>query len=502
MKKHRIDRWLSGFLVIVMALTMIVFDDTRTFANQKIDQIQKLSKDVSEGQEEAFTEDEFQVPSGSKIEGSELLKGSAISVKGRAKAGERTYTVTLEVKDSIILGGMPLINYDQKEVKDKTKFTLQKDGRTIHFYQEYSAVTPFDELNSRTEAVLLPNHVDANVPYYTMEQILDAGIYTFTYEMPETVTDGARIYLQLEGMPVLYGKEQSSNTKQTARVIKVPTEKEEDYEFYSGAAYMAGEEKEYWYQFSLPAARLVDLTMDCIVFNTNKTSQLTLYYPNGTQKTYRGMAETIKDQDDISDLISISNLEFSQKLQKGTYYIKITPGDLNGDGFFNLSADIPGPSTPRVTYWAKGKKILRGTGEPGSKAYAKINGKTYYAKYQTNAKGEFSIKIPSVKAGTKIAVRVKDSLGVSSQAKTVVVRNIPKRPTLTSYRSGSKKVSGRCVYNGTVTVRYNGKTYRKKSSSKGIFTVNTAALRSGRELRIFVTDISGNVSAVRVYKIR
>ena len=507
MKKQMVYKWLSGCLALIMLAGCISLGSESTVsARKKSDQLPEMTEEQIQAAQESLEEDDFTTESGSYIDAAAIKDDNLIELKGKAQPGEHIYTVKMNLTKTVILLGTPMIQYAQKDVKDKTKFTLEKEGKVVSLYQIYSGETPFDELNAKTDSIMLPNHVAANTPYYMIEQILNPGTYTFTFEIPEKATDGAKIYLGLEGS-VMIDEEQAANTKATAREIPVPTINKYnhmtyDEAFSSGAGYMAGEEKEYWYTFTLPADRYVELDMTCIVFNTKKTAVLTLYYPDGTEKVYKGIVETDKDADGESDLISLSNMEFSKKLKKGTYYIKVTPGDYLGDGLFQLDVDLPRAAIPKVTYWALGKKIVKGTGEPGSKAYAKMNGKTYYAKKKTTSDGKFSIPIPAVKAGTKIAVRVKDSLGVSSRSKTVTVRKIPKKPTLTEYKAGTKKISGKCVYNGTVTIKYNGKTYKVKSSKKGKFTVNTAALKSGRTVKVFVRDISGNVSKTRTYKIK
>ena len=110
------------------------------------------------------------------------------------------------------------------------------------------------------------------------------------------------------------------------------------------------------------------------------------------------------------------------------------------DGYYVAGVDLRGPASPNVTYWAIGKRIVKGTAEEGSRAYAVINKKTYKAAKKTDSKGKFSIKIPNVKAGTKIKVYIKDAAGVKSYSTEVVVRKIPKAPTATLYKKGTKTI--------------------------------------------------------------
>ena len=58
-----------------------------------------------------------------------------------------------------------MIQYAQKDVKDKTKFTLEKEGKVVSLYQIYSGETPFDELNAKTDSIMLPNLFVGSYPF-------------------------------------------------------------------------------------------------------------------------------------------------------------------------------------------------------------------------------------------------------------------------------------------------------------------------------------------------
>ncbi|MEE1312282.1 MAG: Ig-like domain-containing protein [Lachnospiraceae bacterium] len=498
MERSKLLRCFAGFMSLIMAAGMLVISTPgQASAQTKTEQILKKTSKIQEltqsnALKKAISGNGFETPTGTTVE---LKEEDDTIIKGISKSGEKTYTIQLKIKNTSMIGIVPKIRYNQEEIQDKTTFTIEKEGKPVTLYKARSEENPFDESNIRADAIMLSS--DKGGWYYTVEQILTPGTYTIKFELPETVTEGARIYIEIEGYELTEGQEQQTNTKDTANVLKLPVDIEKD-EFYGGIS--AGENNEFWYKFTLSASRKVEIGILSIFFGTDKGSVMTLYYPDGTSKSYKGEVYGEKDMDGKTGLISIGMIQFSKKLAKGTYYIQMKPIEDTADGVIGAGFDIPGPSKPTVTYWAQGKKVVKGTAEPNTRAYAIVKGKTYSAK--TSQAGKFSIKIPSVKAGTKIQVYVKDATGVSSSKKTVTVRKIPKGPTLTSYKKGTTKIKGKCVYNGTAKVRYNGKTYQAEASKKGYFTIKTAKLVSGKKVYVSVKDISGNVSKTRVYTVK
>lgn len=75
---------------------------------------------------------------------------------------------------------------------------------------------------------------------------------------------------------------------------------------------------------------------------------------------------------------------------------------------------------PKVKTYKKKTKYVKGTAKKNTTVYVKIGKKTYKAK--VNKKGKFSVKVPKLKAGTKITVTVKDAYNNSSSSVRVKVK--------------------------------------------------------------------------------
>lgn len=495
------------FMAVIMAMTTVVtFNAVPTAAEVQKSNI--VSPFKGEGKKTAFT-----TPTGTVIGETQI---DDIEIKGAVEEGQTTYELktTLAVPHHITL--KPLINYNQTDeeayneaIKNlKTTFSVKRNRKQVNLYQYSSQTGVFDEGGEEVSEIKLQNFTDVNDgenyrSFYYGNAVFPAGEYTFTYTLPEEVTKGARIYLATDGN-ALNDKDialSKQNTKETAISLKTPRDIWEEPSIVG--IFKKGSSNTFWYKFTLLGNRDVSVDVSCIQFLENPDFEMTVYKPDGTKQVCKTGSEDNGESNGCGYYRAFADWGYERATwPKGTYYIKIQV-NTDIDGYFGMDVNISGPGKPAVTYWAQGKKMVKGVAEPGARAYAVVKGKTYKAAKKADANGKFSIKIPSVKAGTKIKVYFKDCNGTTSEAKTVTVKKVPNAPTATVYKKETKTIKGKTVTNGTVKVTYQGKTYKAKTGSKGAFTITTkTALKSGKTFKIRVTDVSGNVSKTKTYKVK
>lgn len=114
------------------------------------------------------------------------------------------------------------------------------------------------------------------------------------------------------------------------------------------------------------------------------------------------------------------NLKIDERLQKGTYYIKIVPNDWSGvtSASYHLKASFP-DKTPSVNLISDQSTWITGYAESKSKVYAYVGNKRIGYTVATN--GNYSIKIPKQAVGEMISVYLIDSTGMQSGTRTVKV---------------------------------------------------------------------------------
>lgn len=502
MRKGIMKRTLAVALATVLtAGSLCVTQPKEVSADVNVPQVEKqiektLKKQVKEASKETM-DDGFTTPSGSKVE----IKGteeSDIEVKGKAEAGSHVYTVKAVLKADMMLAAVPKVRYEEEGITALTKMTLSKGGKPITFYASRSETNPFAEESSKKQELSLSS--DKNGWYYEMTKVLKKGTYTFTFTLPEELSKGAKVYLNLSGMSMselvktinkLTGKETGklveANTKATAVAVSPASSKM----YFSMTD--NSEKQEFWYKATLPGKRSIGIAG--IAMWLEKTGLKVTVYSGKTSKTFTS-EDTETSEGELA--LSVADITVSGK---GTYYIKVEPKTPT-DGIVLAGIEVSGPNAPKVTYWANGKGLVKGSGEVGTTAYAVVKGKKYHSS-KIGSTGKFSIKIPKVAAGTKIKVYVKDKYGKKSSSKTVTVKKRPASPKITSYKKGTKVIKGKTIANGKVRITYGGKTYRVTAGKKGYFSTKmTKALTSGKQIKVYVIDASGNVSKKATYQVR
>lgn len=96
----------------------------------------------------------------------------------------------------------------------------------------------------------------------------------------------------------------------------------------------------------------------------------------------------------------------------------------------------------------------------------------------------------------KYSIRLVDIYGnVYTKLVTVDEFQTPSTPTITSYKSGAKKVTGKTSPNCLVNVVINGQKYTTRSNSSGTYSASTAALTVGSQITVTSTNDFGISSA-------
>lgn len=498
-------RFLAYVMAVVMAVTTIgAWNESEVRASVRKEGVAHAKKMPFQKKNLKRT---FETPSGYVI-GESIFDGTEI--KGVVEEGQVTYELETNLALPHAVSIWPIINYNKtddeaynKAIADlESSFTITKDGVPVEFYQHDDEASEFDENDPVVSEMKMKDYVDGYVKSYIANIVTGPGTYRFTFSLPKEVTEGARIYFATAGVS-LNSKDtylNSQGEQEEAAKLKVPRDSLDDKGLVG--IFKKGSRNTFWYRFTLPAKRKVNFSVEGMQLTQDVAFDLTLYQPDGSTKVYHSRKDYYNTGDDDAEGWYWTGAGINRSLEKGTYYVKIQATN-DADGYYFAEVDINGPSRPKVTYWALGQKVVKGTAEPGSRAYAVIGGKTYKASKKTDAKGNFTVKIPSVKAGTKIKVYIKDSSGVKSSSRTVIVKKIPKAPTAKIYKKGTKVIKGKAIAYGTVTVSYQGKKVSAKADEENDFTIKTRdTLRQGKSFKIYVRDISGNVSKVRTYKIK
>ncbi|MFJ7746394.1 Ig-like domain-containing protein [Peribacillus sp. NPDC097295] len=148
-------------------------------------------------------------------------------------------------------------------------------------------------------------------------------------------------------------------------------------------------------------------------------------------------------------------------------------------------------------------EVVKGKATPNTTVFAK-KGQTILNSAKASSKGNYSIKIPKQKAGTKITVYAKDPLNHISKTKTVTVidKTAPPTPKINKVTSNAKVLTGKAEKGATVYI-YNGKKYVNKGivDASGNIKITIAKQKKGITLTVFAKDKAGNKSKVRLVKV-
>lgn len=201
-------------------------------------------------------------------------------------------------------------------------------------------------------------------------------------------------------------------------------------------------------------------------------------------------------------------LKFSLKdLAAGTYEIKITSQnwDVEKTSTLIIGEAKVTASNAKVTYSAGSYYTINvkgADGKPadGAKVVIKINGKTFKTLY--TSKGVAKFKVDNAPGTYKMTIT---SLG-KSVTKTLTVNHVVSLQSVTVKRSAKKlvlsanlgKVNNKYLKNKWVTFKFNGKTYKAKTNSKGVAKVTVKSnvlkkLKVGKKVTYQATYLKDTV---------
>lgn len=115
---------------------------------------------------------------------------------------------------------------------------------------------------------------------------------------------------------------------------------------------------------------------------------------------------------------------------------------------------------------------------------------------KSDSKGNFTIKIKKQKAGTTVKVLAIGYAGITTSKSIKVSDKIPpKKPTVSTVKASSTKISGKTEKEAVVYV-YRGKTLLGKATanSKGAYSIKINKQKKGTKLKVYAKDKAGNKS--------
>jgi hypothetical protein len=161
------------------------------------------------------------------------------------------------------------------------------------------------------------------------------------------------------------------------------------------------------------------------------------------------------------------------------------------------------PASPTVNELWDSHTVIKGKSASNMTIVVK-RGSTQLGTVKTNTAGEYSMKIPKQKAGTKISVYAKDPVGQISKARVITVldKTPPAAPVVSKITTKSKVVTGTAEKGATVFV-YNGKKLLGKAavSSNGTYKVPIALQKRGVTLQVYAVDKANNKSKATSKKV-
>ncbi|MFJ7729675.1 Ig-like domain-containing protein [Neobacillus sp. NPDC097160] len=158
--------------------------------------------------------------------------------------------------------------------------------------------------------------------------------------------------------------------------------------------------------------------------------------------------------------------------------------------------DVTSPGKPVVNEVTDKDTSVSGSAEAGTLVDVKVN-RTVISSATADTAGKFVVTIPVQKAGTELVITATDKAGNVSEATTVVVKDVtsPAKPIVNEVTDKDTSVSGAAEAGSKVEVKVNDSVIGSATGGlDGKFSVTIPVQKSGTEIVIIATDMSGNVS--------
>ncbi|MED1471270.1 SpoIID/LytB domain-containing protein [Bacillus salipaludis] len=160
--------------------------------------------------------------------------------------------------------------------------------------------------------------------------------------------------------------------------------------------------------------------------------------------------------------------------------------------------------TPKVGTVSNTASSVSGTAEAKAAIYVKAGSKVI-GKGVADTKGKFKVTIPKQKAGTKLSISAKDTVGNTSKSFNLTVKDkiAPSKPKVNPVTYRDTVVTGTTEAKATITIKTRTKTLKyAKADSKGKFRATISRQKTGTTLYVTAKDPSGNVSSATAVKVK
>lgn len=262
--------------------------------------------------------------------------------------------------------------------------------------------------------------------------------------------------------------------------------------------------------FEEPAEKGADITYTILDMNSGETDATPPSSPVVNQvgdadSTITGIAEA---NSTVYAIAEGSEIGRDSASQAGDFQLSISPqtagtrisvyamdhsGNVSEPAIVTVE-DVTAPGAPQVNKVTDQDLAVTGTAELNSAIIVKIGPDSWTGK--ANTSGQFSISIPTQKAGTQIEVTAKDNAGNVSAAAIVTVadKTPPAAPTVNKVTDQSTAVTGTAEKGSEVTVKIGIGSWKGTASLEGKFSVSIPKQSAGTLIEVTAKDAAGNVS--------
>ncbi|EGO8312423.1 hypothetical protein E3O82_002409 [Enterococcus faecalis] len=150
------------------------------------------------------------------------------------------------------------------------------------------------------------------------------------------------------------------------------------------------------------------------------------------------------------------------------------------------------PQSPTLNDVTTLSNKVIGQAEPNMKIYIRVDG-LEIASGVTDQSGKFEISIPRQKAGIKIAAQAENKIGRSQLVDTIVIQDVPAKPTVNPVFDNDKKVTGMGDAGEQITVAIGNKVLgRGTIKENGEFDLPIEEQLAGIKLTIYASNSKGS----------
>ncbi|QEZ71681.1 Ig-like domain-containing protein [Listeria monocytogenes] len=150
------------------------------------------------------------------------------------------------------------------------------------------------------------------------------------------------------------------------------------------------------------------------------------------------------------------------------------------------------PQSPTLNDVTTLSNKVIGQAEPNTKIYIRVDG-LEIATGVTDQSGKFEISIPRQKAGIKIAAQAENKVGRSQLVDTIVIQDVPAKPTVNPVFDNDKKVTGMGDAGEQITVAMGNKVLgRGTIKENGEFDLPIEEQLAGIKLTIYASNSKGS----------